>query len=230
VKLTSQDTVAKTDADFGAMAIQIGRHAWGLPQLTMREKAFIFIAADLCEHNLGFPLDTHIKMALSQGVALEALREAVRHLAPYAGYPAAAEALMHLAEIEAPDGSDSGTAPEPASTPASTAALESAPVPPVLDQLNQLDAGFAGFFGQQYAQRWNRPGLTVRERALCTIATDVLNGTLNDSFRLHTELARAQGADDEQIRAVLLLVAEYGISKAWQAYVKLDELLPSYSS
>jgi 4-carboxymuconolactone decarboxylase len=64
--------------------------------------------------------------------------------------------------------------------------------------------------------------LSPRERALACIAADVLNQTLDQSFSLHIKLAMAAGADDVQVRAVLLLVAEYGIAKAWRAYRALS--------
>ena len=41
---------------------------------------------------------------------------------------------------------------------------------------------------------------------------------LDESFSLHIELALAAGAGHEEVRGVLLLVAEYGIAKAWRAY------------
>jgi alkylhydroperoxidase/carboxymuconolactone decarboxylase family protein YurZ len=211
MKLTNQDTVVAMDADFGEMAVQVGQHAWGIADLTMRERAFVFIAADLCAHNLGFPVQTHVEMARSQGVSVASIREAVRHLAPYVGYPTAAEALMALAEIS--DGDEPATHGEVPELDVTTR-----------QRLTSLDAKFADFFQAQFQNRWGRPDLTVRERALCTIATDVLNGTLDESFRLHVDLALGDGADVAQVRAVLLLVAEFGIAKAWRAYRALNEI------
>lgn len=211
MKLANQESVVAMDADFGEMAVQVGQHAWGIADLTMRERAFVFVAADLCAHNLGFPLLTHVEMARSQGVSVGSIREAVRHLAPYVGYPTAAEALMALAEID--DGDEPVTRGEVLELDGST-----------LQRLTSLDADFAGFFQGQFKDRWGRPDLTVRERALCTIATDVLNGTLDESFRLHVELALGHGAEMAQVRAVLLLVAEFGIAKAWRAYRALNEI------
>jgi 4-carboxymuconolactone decarboxylase len=210
MKLTNQETVVAMDADFGEMAVQVGQHAWGIADLTMRERAFVFVAADLCCHNLGFPLLTHVEMARSQGVSVASIREAVRHLAPYVGYPTAAEALMALAEIG--DGDEPVTRGEVPELDVTT-----------LHELTSLDADFAGFFHGQFEDRWGRADLTVRERALCTIATDVLNGTLDESFRLHVELALGHGAEMAQVRAVILLVAEFGIAKAWRAYRALSE-------
>jgi 4-carboxymuconolactone decarboxylase len=216
MKLANQDVIAAMDTDFAQMAVTVGQHAWGLPQLTMREKAFAFLAADLSSRALGFPLQTHVQMALTHGVAMEALREAVRHLAPYVGYPIAAETLMTLSQIEAPPPAPSEGQESPTDTD-----LDS----PLLEPIRQLDEQFARFYIGQFAQRWNRAGLTVRERALATIATDVLQGTLDESLHLHVDLALRNGASGEQIRAVVLLVAEFGIAKAWAAYRALEEVL-----
>lgn len=218
MKLASQEAVVALDADFGRMGVHVGRHAWGIPALTMREKTFVFVAADLCNHAIQFPLQAHVTMGMSNGVALEDVREAVRHLAPYAGYPTVAEALMRLKEIEQAAGGDSATsAPESG---------ELAQMPTVvLEGVRKLDEAFANFLDHQFAERWSRGNLSVRERALCTIATDVMNGTLGDSFRLHVDLALGNGAGEEQVRAVLLLVSEYAVAKAWRAYEALDAIL-----
>lgn len=223
MKLTNQSTVTAMDADFGAMAVKVGQHAWGLAALTMREKAFVFLAADLCAHGLGFPLQTHVAMARSNGVTLGALREATRHLAPYVGYPTSAEALMRLGEIEAADGADHNSgAATPPSAPEADEQLDVDP--DTFQRIAELDSDFAEFFREQFTDRWRRPVLTIRERALCTIATDVLNGTLGELFTLHVRLALSHGAGEDQVRAVLLLVAEFGIAKAWQAYCALTAI------
>jgi len=44
----------------------------------------------------------------------------------------------------------------------------------------------------------------------------------DQSFSLHIDLAFDAGAGDEHVRAVVLLVAEYGIAKAWRAYRALS--------
>jgi alkylhydroperoxidase/carboxymuconolactone decarboxylase family protein YurZ len=225
MKLASQDTIVALDADFGAMAVKRGRFAWGLPQLSMREKAFVFVAADLCCHDLRFPLQTHVTMALSRGVELEAVREAVRHLAPYVGYPTAAEALMRLIEMEKAAG-EAGHAANGSGSGSGCGEGTAAKLPDhVLEEVRALDEGFAEFLEEQFAERWGRVNLTVAERALCTIATDVLNGTLDQSFQEHVGLALDNGAGEEKVRAVLLLVAEFGIAKSWRAFTALQEVL-----
>jgi 4-carboxymuconolactone decarboxylase len=206
MKLANQDRVAALDREFGRMAAEVGRHAWSLPQLTMREKTFVFLAADLCTANVGFPLLTHVQMAGANGISVPECVAAIRHLAPYAGYPTAAVALQQLSQL---DHSESG---EPQPVYGWDLAAES------VDALAELDEDFAGFFANQHNQRWGSGELSPRERALACIAADVLNQTLDESFSLHVDLALTAGAGDQQVRAVLLLVAEYGIAKAWRAY------------
>jgi len=206
MKLANQEKVSALDAEFGRMATEVGVHAWSLPQLTMREKTFVFLAADLCTANAGFPLLTHVQMASANGVSVSECVAAIRHLAPYAGYPTAAVALQQLSELE------SGEAPRQG--PFDGWALGAGTV----DALAELDEDFATFFANQFNQRWDSADLSPRERALACVATDVLNQTLDESFALHVGLALAAGAGIEQVRAVLLLVAEFGIAKAWRAY------------
>lgn len=206
MKLANQDQVLALDAEFGRMAAEVGMHAWALPQLTMREKAFAFLAADLCTANVGFALLTHVQMAGANGVSVPECVAAIRHLAPYAGYPTAAVALQQLRQLD--------QAGELAPRPGHGQELGAETV----DGLAELDEDFAGFFANQFNQRWGSTDLSPRERALACVAADVVNQTLDESFMLHVDLALAAGAEEEQVRAVLLLVAEYGIAKAWRAY------------
>jgi 4-carboxymuconolactone decarboxylase len=202
MKLANQDQVQALDPEFGRMATEVGVHAWSLPQLTMREKAFIFLAADLCTGNVGFPLATHVQMAGANGVSVPECIAAIRHLAPYVGYPTAAVALQQLGE----HGPEAQSVDGPELRPG------------VVDTLTELDADFAKFFTGQFNQRWGNGDLSPRERALACLAADVVNQTLDESFALHVDLATAAGSGREQVNAVLLLVAEYGIAKAWRAY------------
>jgi len=206
MKLVNQDQVEALDPAFGRMATQMGQQAWSLPQLTMREKAFVFVAADLCTGNVGFPLVTHVEMAAANGVSVPECIAAIRHLAPYAGYPTAAVALQQLQQLGPAQAPERGTI-----------AGQTLPAD-VLDGLNRLDSDFAAFFADQFNQRWGSDDLSPRERALSCLATDVANQTLDESLALHVDLARAAGAGREQLHAVVFLVAEYGMTKAWRAY------------
>jgi 4-carboxymuconolactone decarboxylase len=211
--LSHQEQVQALDLAFGRMATEVGLHAWSLPQLTMREKAFVFLAADLCTASIGFPLATHVQMAGANGVSMPECIAAIRHLAPYVGYPAAALGLQQLR------------------TDYPTAKCRSIEVQrqmlpeDVFVTLTALDEDFAAFVAEQFNQRWDRDDeLSARERALSCLGADVLNQTLDESFALHVDLATAAGAGRAQVNAVLLLVAEYGIAKAWRAYRALADL------
>jgi alkylhydroperoxidase/carboxymuconolactone decarboxylase family protein YurZ len=211
--LSHQEQVRALDPAFGRMATEVGLHAWSLPQLTMREKTFVFLAADLCTAGVGFPLATHVQMAGANGVGMPECIAAIRHLAPYVGYPAAAVALQQL---RTDDSAGKGRSVE----------VRRQTLPEhVFATLNALDEDFAGFMAEQFNQRWNGDDeLSARERALSCLAADVLNQTLDESFALHVHLATAAGAGRTQINGVLLLVAEYGIAKAWRAYRALGDL------
>jgi len=207
MKLANQDQVAALDPEFGRMAAEVGMHAWSLPQLTMREKSFVFLAADLCTANVGFPLLTHVQMAGANGVSVPECIAAIRHLAPYVGYPTAAVALQKLQQLDRPGGLDGIPRGDRQELPRHVA-----------DTLAALNTDFAEFFTDQFNQRWSSGDMTPRERALACLAADVLYQTLDESLTLHADLAAAAGAGREQINAVLLLVAEFGIAKAWKAY------------
>jgi alkylhydroperoxidase/carboxymuconolactone decarboxylase family protein YurZ len=212
VDLANQDPLDAIDPRFDAMAEAVGRRAWGLRALTIREKAFVFIAADLCTGNLGLPLATHVAIAVANGVEVRDCAAAIRHLAPFVGYPTAAVALRQLRSAY-PDWE-----PDPPPPPPATPGRHVIP-PDVLDRLDALDSGFAMFATEQFDRRWDADdGVSNRERALMCLATDVLHQTLDESFDLHLDLATGEGAGRHEINAVLLLVAEYGVAKAWHAH------------
>jgi 4-carboxymuconolactone decarboxylase len=221
MELVIRQKMHDLDPAFGPMAEAIGEHAWGLPELSFRDKTFIFLAGDLCNRNLQMPIEAHVRVGLLNGVTFAAVREIIRHLAPYVGYPTAAQALMRVAEIEKAD---------PPKAPQDAPVAETAPVKlpdAIATELDALDPHFATFYRQQFEQRWARPTVNTRERVLATIAVDVMYQTLDEPFALHLELARQAGATEAQVRNVFHLVAEYGIEKTWRAFQALDKHLTS---
>jgi 4-carboxymuconolactone decarboxylase len=158
MKLANQDQVAALDPEFGRMAAEVGMHAWSLPQLTMREKAFVFLAADLCTANVGFPLLTHVQMARANGVSVPECVAAIRHLAPYVDYPTAAVALQQLRE--------SDPAGEPESEPAYGWDLPAE----IVESVAKLDEDFAGFVANQYNERWGSGALRRPRRSPQAVA------------------------------------------------------------
>lgn len=155
----------------------------------------------------------HVRMALAHGVDPEAIRELYRHLAPYVGYPILVTAFQRLTELGLPEGQDPGTfSPAPVTPEPLTGVLADA-----VQDLRTTDAGLAGFTEEQLVQRWSRPLLNVRERAIACLTVDVFYQTLGRSLRLHAELARSAGATEETFRDLICGVAEFGLARAWAA-------------
>ncbi|MFI6478734.1 carboxymuconolactone decarboxylase family protein [Nonomuraea sp. NPDC050663] len=206
--LAGAESLVSLDPVFARLAVGAGHHLWGLPHLTVREKAFVCLTADLCHPHLGVPLAMHVRMALDQGVEPESIRELFRHLAPYVGYPVVVSGFQRLVELGLPEAAEAGP-------------IEPVPLHGVLAravrELERVDAGLAAFSEDQLAQRWARPGLTVRERAIACVAVDVLYQTLGESLRLHAELARGAGAGEETLRDLFRGMAEFGLARAWAA-------------
>jgi 4-carboxymuconolactone decarboxylase len=217
--------ILELDPEFGRMSIGVGQETWSMPGLSSREKALLCLANDILYQHLGLPLRMHVDMALANAVSRQDLREVVRHMAPYAGYPACVEARVRLAEIEAnleerakhPAGEETAyPAPQPFAFPSAQSAT-----------LRYLDAPYADFVVRQAEQVWNRPHLSHLERAYLSLASDVCHQTLDESFRLHVDLALESGASQEQVRAVLRFLAEFSMAKAWRAFQELAKYLSS---
>lgn len=194
--------VAELDADFAAMAIDAGQHAFALPGLALREKAFVWIANDVCTGHLGLPFELHLQVARDAHASWQQLREVLRHLAPYAGYPAVVEAFDRLRSIQnrAVDAAESST----------IATGQPPPAP------GGVDAEFADWVAGQEDTRWRRGILTPRERVLLCLAVDITYQT-PQAMRAHLQVAASNGIDASTLRALLRLMGELAIGKVWQA-------------
>lgn len=207
-QLSGADALTALDPVFAQLAVGAGENLWGLMHLTAREKAFVCLTSDLCHPHLDLPLSIHVRMALTNGVEPEAIRELYRHLAPYVGYPVVVSAFQRLRELGLPEAQDVDlVAPVPL-----TDALAR-----TVRALEDVDPGLAAFTEDQLAQRWARPHLSVRERAIACLTVDIFYQTLGESMRLHAELARAAGATEETFRDLLRGLAEFGLARAWAA-------------
>ncbi|MBF6241533.1 carboxymuconolactone decarboxylase family protein [Nocardia otitidiscaviarum] len=207
-QLAGADALTDLDPVFAQLAVGAGHSLWSLPNLTVREKAFICLTADLCHPHLDQPLAMHIGMALTNEVDPEAVRELFRHLAPYVGYPIVVSAFQRLTDLGLPAAKDTDPV---APTPPSDALART------VRDLERLDPGLAAFTEDQFAQRWARPHLSIRERALTCLVVDIFYQTLDESLRLHAELARTDGATDATFRDLIRGVAEFGLARAWRA-------------
>jgi alkylhydroperoxidase/carboxymuconolactone decarboxylase family protein YurZ len=206
--LAGADDLVALDPVFAQMALSAGHNLWSRPNLTAREKTFLCLTADLCHPHLGLPLAMHLQMATAHEVDPESIRELYRHLAPYVGYPIVVTAFQRLTELGLPAARDKGA---PALGQLDRALAD------LVHELATTAPGLAGFTEHQLAQRWARPYLSVRERALACLVTDIFHQTLGSSFRIHLRIARAAGATDRTLDDLLCATGEFGLARSWSA-------------
>jgi 4-carboxymuconolactone decarboxylase len=109
--------LAAVDPQFEKMALETGGLTYGLTGTSVREKLLQNITNDVCRLHLGMALRLHVTAAKMHGIPFCDLLALVRFVAPYAGYPAAADALGRLGEIAAQVGMDTAAQPDPDKDP-----------------------------------------------------------------------------------------------------------------
>ena len=222
VELPSQP-LGDIDPEFQKIALETGEWTYGLSGTSTREKLLLNLANDVCREHFGLAFRLHIQAALSHGVPFSDVLGVVRFIAPYAGYPAAADALGRLGDIGAELGVDVRSVAAEADVDGSSG---------VPDRRLRPDEGFevtdewlAGFIASRTARSWAVPGLSARECAYLALTADIAQQTLGDAFRVHVRLARESGSTPEEIRDVVRFLAECGIAKAAAAMRELDTIL-----
>ncbi|MEV4258522.1 carboxymuconolactone decarboxylase family protein [Spirillospora sp. NPDC049652] len=210
------------DPVFAEMSDATRQALWeGLPELSKREKALLYLVADVCQQTLGTPFEQHVKLAYDNGLSPDDLRELLRFIAYDSGYPAAAAALGRLVEVER----ELGASPTGAGHEVNAHGTGS-PIPAaVLQNVHALDEGFGRYMELQSRMRAGMRMLSVRERAFATITVDVLFQTLQESLRTHVGRALGAGATPDEVRAVVRFSALFGMTKAWRGLIVLNELL-----
>ncbi len=226
---TDFDVITGLDPVFAQMAAASVGHCWAVPELSDREKVFLALVADVCQPALGLPFETHVREGLRRGLSTADMRALLRLISYDSGYAAALAALERLTEIEAAAG-----LPRPDAESLPRELVETgpgaAPTPlpePVRAELSGLDPYFLEYFDLQSRMRGVQgPGtLSVRERAFMTMSVDVHYQTLDETFRIHVGRALGAGASHEDVRAVLRFNAQFGATRAWQAWKALNACL-----
>ncbi len=112
-------------------------------------------------------------------------------------------------------------------SPAHLLLPETAPGAGAVRTLIELDPYFLEYFDLQSRMRGVQgPGtLSIRERAFVTMSIDVHYQTLDETFRIHVGRALGAGASPEDVRAVLRFNAQFGATRAWQAWKALNACL-----
>ena len=222
VELPSQPLGA-IDPEFEKIALETGELTYGLSGTTMREKLLLNLANDVCREHFGLAFRLHVQAALFHSVPFSDVLGVVRFMGPYAGYPAAADALESLGVIGAGLGIDVRTT--------AAEAVADGPSTPTAQRLrpgesfDTTDEWLDHFIASRTGRSWTVPGLSARECAYLALTADVAQQTLGDSFRVHVRLARESGAAREEVRDVVRFLAECGIAKAAAALRELDTVL-----
>src|SRR5829696_10110800 len=222
VDLPSQP-LGDIDPEFQKIALETGELTYGLSGTSTREKLLLNLANDVCREHLVLAFRLHIQAALSHCVPFADLLGVVRFIGPYAGYPAAADALERLGAVAAELGIDLRNAAAEASVDGSLGAPDKQLRPD--KGFETTDEWLADFIASRTERSWSVPGLSMRERAYLALTADVAQQTLGDSFRVHVRLARDNKASPEEIRDVVRFLAECGIAKAAAALRELDTIL-----
>ncbi|GAB3911194.1 carboxymuconolactone decarboxylase family protein [Kibdelosporangium lantanae] len=221
------------DPVFAQMAQATSTHAGGVPELTAREKAFLYLTADVCQQTLGLPFELHVDRALAAGLTTADIRALLRLISYDTGYHAAMAAFARLAEIEAARDIPTPTA-EPLPDDLVTTGPGAAPSPlpeAVASRTRELDDHFAEHMALQSRMRLPAGAgtLDVRERSFATMSIDVHYQTLGDTFRIHVTRALGGGASPEDVRAVLRFNAQFGVTRAWHAWEPLNKYIADFT-
>jgi 4-carboxymuconolactone decarboxylase len=222
VELPSQP-LGDIDPEFEKIALETGELTYGLSGTTMRDKLLLNLANDVCREHFGLAFRLHVQAALFHGVPFSDVLGVVRFVGPYAGYPAAADALERLGDIGAALGIDVRTAAAEVGVDVSSGEPTRRLRPG--EGFVTTDEWLAHFIASRTGRSWAVPGLSARERAYLALTADVAQQTLGASFRVHVRLARESGATREEIRDVVRFLAECGIAKAAAALRELDTVL-----
>jgi 4-carboxymuconolactone decarboxylase len=205
--------LAEIDPEFERMALETGELTYGLHGTAVREKLLQNLANDICRLQLGLAFRLHVQAAHMHGIPFPDLLALIRFVAPFAGYPAAADALARLGELAVELGMDTRPDDPGRSDPETIPGIASS------------DPWMAQFLADRTDRAWSERRLSSRERAIVALTVDVSQQTLDASFRLHLRWALDSGLSPNDIRDAVRFCAEMGLAKAVTALDVLDALL-----
>jgi 4-carboxymuconolactone decarboxylase len=205
---------------------------WTRPGLSRSDRMMCTLAALCCVQYLR-PLRAHVEAALHIGLSPATIVETLVQCGIYAGFPASDEAIRIANEVFAGQG-----VPSPA--PARTDPLSrlTARGHEVMNALHG-DRGTQGYGSPDnaitsslypliiqycYGEIWDRPGLDLRQRALCAVAAfTALDLTVQ--FRKFALSARNVGASETEIIEAVIQTGPYtGLASALNSLTILSEV------
>jgi alkylhydroperoxidase/carboxymuconolactone decarboxylase family protein YurZ len=212
--------LAVVDPEFEKMGLETGEFTFGLSGTSVREKLLQVIANDVCRAHLGLAYRMHLMAARMHDIPYADLLALLRFIGPYAGYPAAADALERLGVLGPEIGFDTAITADPGKDPVP----DGRPGQPDV-AVPSTDEWLAGFLASRTGRAWSEERLTARERAIVAITTDVSLQNLDASFRRHVALAGDVGMSADDIRDVVRFTAELCSARTVAALAELEQLL-----
>jgi|SRR5215208_345476 len=100
VELPSQP-LGDIDPEIQKIALETGELTYSLSDTSTRDKLLLNLTNDVCREHFGLAFRLHVQAAISHGVPFSDVLGVVRFIGPYAGYPAADDALERLGAVAA---------------------------------------------------------------------------------------------------------------------------------
>jgi alkylhydroperoxidase/carboxymuconolactone decarboxylase family protein YurZ len=221
--LESWTELRSLDPALAAVAARLAEDKDGGPSVRLR--AFMALACDVCNQTLGAPFEHHIEAALEAGATRQDVKEAILHMGVYGAYPKCFESIARLKEIYARLDAEGRHVTGDRVThgkPAVNWVLDTG----VRQGLLAFDPQYGDLSSRMAGEIWGRPGLSPLERVYVSIAGDVCQQTLSAAgpFPFHVDLCLQNGLTRDDVRRILLhLVTDAGLPRVWQAFVALNQ-------
>jgi alkylhydroperoxidase/carboxymuconolactone decarboxylase family protein YurZ len=164
----------------------------------------------VCNQTLAGPFQFHVEMALQNGATRRDVKEAVLHNVIYANFPKTLQAVAELNKLYAKFDKQKKYRTGQRVTYEGAGDNNLVSDPAVKDALRALDPKFGDLAVRMAGEVWGRPGLSQKERAYVSLATDVCNKNLAGPLQFHLDMAAKAGASRNEIMEALLTGVIYG--------------------
>ncbi|MDD5198509.1 MAG: carboxymuconolactone decarboxylase family protein [Terrimicrobiaceae bacterium] len=194
--------------------------------VTVKQRAFMSIACDVCEQALGGQFAFHVRVALENGATRQDVKEAVLHMGVYGAYPKCLEAVIRIKELYASFDA-LGLFPTGEATSHPKPDINWVLDTGVREQLIAFDPQYGDLVSRMAGEIWGRPGLLPIERAYMSLAADICGESLSPAGPLpfHANLCLQNGVSRAQLSdLVMSLALDVGALRAWRALESLDAL------
>ena len=186
------------------------------PGLDLKSRELVNVAAITALANARPALKYHIAGMLNTGWSPGEIVETVLHATVYAGFPAALYGMQAVREVFSERGVDYralSARPEGddwqlgiknlRATGGDQVAQAAGSFADVAPDLARLTVEFA------HGEIWNRPGMSLKDRELATLAMVIANGNQDNAVRYHVEACLRNGWTREHLTEVLIQLPVY---------------------